>query len=120
MPTVADYNRVLRACAQDGQYQPGCWLIEEMVELGLEPDRTSFVHAIQSCAKPGRYEEANHLLNCMKDANHDLDHEVYESIIMACENAGNWRQVSEKNSDGTPRYVFVDQITCLVPFQLTS
>lgn len=68
VPTVSDYNRVLRACAREGQHEPGLWLLEEMSELGLTPDRTSYVLAIESCASKGQFEDANHVLSCMKDA----------------------------------------------------
>lgn len=67
-PSVADYNLALAACAREGNHEPGCWLIEEMAELGLTPDRTSYALAIESCAPDGMVEEARHLLECMKDA----------------------------------------------------
>jgi len=67
-PTVGDYNVALAACAREGHHEPGCWLIEEMSEWGLEPDRTSYALAIESCAPAGMVEEARHLLSCMKDA----------------------------------------------------
>ena len=67
--------------------------MDEMVELGLEPDRQSFILAIEACGEQGRYEEANHLLGYMKDAEHELDEEVYSFVIRACETAKNWRQL---------------------------
>lgn len=73
--------------------EPACWLIEEIAEWGMEPDRTSYALAIEACAPAGLVEEARHLLDCMKNADHDLDVEVYGHVAMACERAKNWRQL---------------------------
>ena len=92
-PTVGDYNLALAACAREGHHEPACWLIEEIAELGMEPDRTSYALAIEACAPAGMVDEARHLLSCMKDADHDLDVEVYGHVATACERAKNWRQL---------------------------
>lgn len=76
-----------------GEWQPSCWLIEEMHELGLEPNVFTYTYALESCGRDGRYEEAGHLLNCMKDAGYEMGLDVYRSVLKACETASNWRQV---------------------------
>ena len=113
-PTVDDYNLALAACAKDGNHgEPACWLIEEIAEWGMEPDRTSYALAIEACAPAGLVEEARHLLECMKDADHSLDVEIYGNVAMACERAKNWRQLMWCVRRAKTRYCLLLTAYCL-------
>jgi hypothetical protein len=44
---------------QAGEWEPANWLLEEMAELGLRPDRASYTMALQACGPQGRWEEVS-------------------------------------------------------------
>jgi len=39
------------------RWEEALWLLEEMVELGLMPDKTSFLHGIEACTNDGMVDE---------------------------------------------------------------
>ena len=75
------------------RWEAALWLLEEMVELGIDGDKEALEYGITAMITEGKVDEALHLLQCLKDARHVVDEVTYASVISVCKSAGHWKQV---------------------------
>ena len=45
-PNRVTYNQILRACAQEHLYFEGRAVLQDMISMGMQPDRQSFHHLL--------------------------------------------------------------------------
>eukprot|EP00439_Symbiodinium_sp_Y106_P065236 s1259_g10.t1 len=48
-PTAANYRSAILACERAGEMLKALWLLEEMLEAGLKPDRATYNSAVGAC-----------------------------------------------------------------------
>lgn len=60
----------------------------EASQRGLEPDSTSYAHAIEALVKAQEAEQAARLMQNMTEAGHQPQEALYMSVIQLCSDRG--------------------------------
>ncbi|KAI0630233.1 hypothetical protein C8Q77DRAFT_1063928 [Trametes polyzona] len=86
-PDVTTYNHILHACAKEMLYLEARAVFEDMLAMGIQPDRQTF-HNIMKTLGPGEQRSLQELLQDMEHWGIQPNEITYEIIITSLSQAG--------------------------------